>query len=376
MTAEYPECDELGVCNSCWYLISLEREGASSTAKSVVGDIDKVDEGGSSLSTTSGAASSTAKSAVDKVALPASSFDEGGSSLSTASGAATAQSSPVKNRLLSGSSTSSGTSTSTRDSIGTLSYRDDSKAPYRDDGKAAELFNAPFGRSSNYSLQKLRETVDHVKNFVHKELEERVRQHRIKFQSQRHSSQTEKKIANLELKCLAIQKTIDKERQTIATLEPIAEENLEVISHLNKEVFQALKSSEIPPEVYNCLNVAKKNLVFCYSSQIGAYKNKDSNSSKLIEAHRKLIRLGRLPCPTCSDIVVEVTEDESILAGVQAIERAYAEKGRCSGDDEDDASSSKEGVNVGSSGAHTQVKTCQGCKEGCDLCEAGAGPHA
>ena len=142
MTAEYPECDELGVCNSCWYLISLEREGASSTVKSAVGDIDKVDEGGSSLSTTSGAASSTTKSAVgdDKVALPASSFDEGGSSLSTASGAATAQSSPVKNRLLSGSSTSSGTSTSTRDSIGTLSYRDDSKAPYRDDGKAAELF--------------------------------------------------------------------------------------------------------------------------------------------------------------------------------------------------------------------------------------------
>ena len=108
MTAEYPECDELGVCNSCWYLISLEREGASSTAKSAVGDIDKVDEGGSSLS--------------------------------TASGAATVQSSPVKNRVLSGSSTSSGTSTSTRDSIGTLSYRDDSKAPYRDDGKAAELF--------------------------------------------------------------------------------------------------------------------------------------------------------------------------------------------------------------------------------------------
>jgi hypothetical protein len=233
VTAEYPECDELGVCNSCWYLISLEREGASSTAKS---DIDKVDEGGSSLSTTSGAASSTAKSAVgdiDKVALPASSFDEGGSSLSTASGAATAQSSPVKNRLLSGSSTSSGTSTSTRE---TLSYRDDGKAPYRDDGKAAELFNAPFGRSSNYSLQKLRETVDHVKNFVHKELEEKVRQHRIKFESQRHSSQTEKKIANLELKCLALQKTIDKEKQTIGTLEPIVAENLEVIRHLNIEV--------------------------------------------------------------------------------------------------------------------------------------------
>jgi hypothetical protein len=161
--------------------------------------------------------------------------------------------------------------------------------------------------------------------------------------------------ANLELKCLAIQKTIDTERQTIATLEPIAEENLEVISHLNKEVFQALKSSEIPPEVYNCLNVAKKNLVFCYSSQIGAYKNKDSNSSKLIEAQRELIRLGRLPCPTCSDIVVEVTEDEEILAGVQDIDRAYAEKGRWVGDDEDDASSSKESFNVGSSGAHTKV---------------------
>jgi hypothetical protein len=359
VTAEYPECDELGVCNSCWYLISLEREGASSTAKSAVGDIDKVDEGGSSLSTTSGAASSTAKSAVgdiDKVALSASSFDEGGSSLSTASGAATAQSSPVKNRLLSGSSTSSGTSTSTRDSIGTLSYRDDGEAPYRDDGKAAELFNAPFGRSSNYSLQKLRETVDHVKNFVHKELEERVRQHRIKFESKRHSSQTEKKIANLELKCLALQKTIDKEKQTISTLEPIVAENLEVIRHLNIEVFQALKSSEIPPEAYKALNVAKKNLVFCYSSQVGAYKNKDSNSSKLIEAQRELIRLGRLPCPTCSDIVVEVPEDEEFLDQVAEIERVYAEKRRSSGDDdEDDACSSTQSVNVGSSGAHAKA---------------------
>jgi hypothetical protein len=353
VTAEYPECDELGVCNSCWYLISLEREGASSTVKSAVGDIDKVDEGGSSLSTTSGAASSTAKSAVDKVALPASSFDEGGSSLSTASGAATAQSSPVKNRLLSGSSTSSGTSTSTRE---TLSYRDDGKAPYRDDGKAAELFNAPFGRSSNYSLQKLRETVDHVKNFVHKELEERVRQHRIKFESQRHSSQTEKKIANLELKCLALQKTIDKEKQTISTLEPIVAENLAVIRHLNIEVFQALKSSEIPPEAYKALNVAKKNLVFCYSSQVGAYKNKDSNSSKLIEAQRELIRLGRLPCPTCSDIVVEVPEDEEFLDQVAEIERVYAEKRRSSGDDdEDDACSSTQSVNVGSSGAHAKA---------------------
>ena len=339
----------------------------------------KVIQGGDNGHVGRPAASSTSKSAVgdiDKVAARESSFDEGGSSLSTASGAATAQSSPVKNRLLSGSSTSSGTSTSTRDSIGTLSYRDDGEAPYRDDGKAAELFNAPFGRSTNYSLEKLREAVQSVKDFVHKELEEKMKEHRKKFQSLGRSSETEKKIDNLELKCLDIQKTIDKERQTIATLEPIAEENLEVISHLNKEVFQVLKSSEIPPEAYKCLNVAKKNLVFCYSSQIGAYKNKDSNSSKLIEAQRELIRLGRLPCPTCSDIVVEVTEDESILAGVQAIERAYAEKGRCSGDDEDDASSSKEGVNVGSSGAHTQVKTCQGCKEGCDLCEAGAGPHA
>ena len=191
---------------------------------------------------------------------------------------------------------------------------------------------------------------------MHKELEERVRQHRIKFESQRHSSQTEKKIANLELKCLALQKTIDKEKQTISTLEPIVAENLEVIRHLNIEVFQALKSSEIPPEAYKALNVAKKNLVFCYSSQVGAYKNKDSNSSKLIEAQRELIRLGRLPCPTCSDIVVEVPEDEEFLDQVAEIERVYAEKRRSSGDDdEDDACSSTQSVNVGSSGAHAKA---------------------
>ena len=320
----------------------MERQAASSPAKSDVGDIDKV-------------------------APRASSPDEGGSSLSTASGASTAQSSPLKNRGLSGASTSNGASTSTRDSIGTLSFRDD--------GKAAQLFNPPLGRSTNYSLEKLCETVQSVKDFVYKDLQEKVKEHRKKFESRGHSSETEKKIANLQLKCLDIQKTIERERQTIATLEPIVEENLEVISHLNTEVFQALKSAEIPPEAYKALNVAKKNLVFCYSSQIGAYKNKDSNSSKLIEAQRELIRLGRLPFPTCSDIVVEVTEDEQILAEVQAIERKYVEKGCCSGDDEDDASSSKEGVNVGSRGAHTKVKNCQGCEEGCDLCEAGAGPH-
>ena len=114
-------------------------------------------------------------------------------------------------------------------------------------------------------------------------------------------------------------------------------ENLEIISHLHSTVFKALKSEEIPPQAYKAHNIAKKNLVYCYSSQLGAYKNKDSNLSKLIEAQRELIGLGRLPCPTCSDIVVEVTEDEDLLAEVQAIERAYAEKGRGSCEDEDHA---------------------------------------
>ncbi len=357
MTREFPECDDLGACKSCWYLNSLKSGVIASTTSAVstkvVPRASSPDEGGTSPSATkSGVSASTTSAASSKVVQRASSPDEGSSSLS---GSSTAQSSPVKNRGLSSVSTSSGASTSTRDSIGTLSYRDDGKASYRDDGKTPLLFNPPLGRSTNYSLEKLREAVQSVKDFVHKELEEKMKEHRKKFQSLGRSSETEKKIDNLELKCLDIQKTIDKERQTIATLEPIAEENLEVISHLNKEVFQVLKSSEIPPEAYKCLNVAKKNLVFCYSSQIGAYKNKDSNSSKLIEAQRELIRLGRLPCPTCSDIVVEVTEDEEILSGVQDIERAYAEKRRCSGDDEDDACSSKESFNVGSSGTHTKV---------------------
>jgi hypothetical protein len=77
-------------------------------------------------------------------------------------------------------------------------------------------------------------------------------------------------------------------------------------------------------------------------------------------------------CPTCSDIVVEVTEDEDLLAEVQDIERAYAEKGRGSCEDEDHACASNEGNNLGATCADAQVKTCQACQDGCHLCEAGA----
>jgi hypothetical protein len=162
---------------------------------------------------------------------------------------------------------------------------------------------------------------------VYKDLQVKVQDYKEKFESQGRASETEKKIVNLELKRIAIEKAIDKEKQTIATLEPIVSENLEIIQHLHSTVFQDLKSAEIPPEAYKAANVAKKNLVYCYSSQLGAYKYKDSDLSKLIEAHHELIRLGRLMCPTCSDIVdsdivdVTVTEDEDIIAQVQAIER-------------------------------------------------------
>jgi hypothetical protein len=69
--------------------------------------------------------------------------------------------------------------------------------------------------SDNYSLRRLRETVDQVKEFVYKDLQDIQKDYKIKFQSQGRASETEKKIANLELKCIAIEKAIDKERQTI-----------------------------------------------------------------------------------------------------------------------------------------------------------------
>ncbi len=262
---------------------------------------------------------------------------------------------------------SSCVSTSRGGSIGTSPFGNSDESV-----KAALLFNPPIGPSTNYSLKRLRETVNQVKEFVYKDLQDIQKDYKRKFQSQGRASETEKKIANLELKCIAIEKTIDKEKQTIVTLDPIVSENLEIISHLHTTVFKTLKSQDIPPQAYKAHNIAKKNLVYCYSSQLGAYKNKDSNLSKLIEAQRELIRLGRLPCPTCSDIVVEVTEDEDLLAEVQVIERVYAEKGRCSCDDEDHASASNEGNNLGATGTDAQVKTCQGCQDGCHLCEAGA----
>ena len=329
VTAEHPDCDKLGVCSWCWYRESLQTVGAVSTVKSGVG------AGSTSPS------SSPAKSG--------------------ASAASTVQSSPVKSRV------SSGVSTSRGGIIGTSPFGNNDESV-----KAALLFNPPIGPSTNYSLKRLRETVDQVKEFVYKDLQDIQKDYKRKFQSQGRASETEKKIANLELKCIAIEKAIDKEKQTIVTLDPIVSENLEIISHLHTTVFKTLKSQDIPPQAYKAHNIAKKNLVYCYSSQLGAYKNKDSNLSKLIEAQRELIRLGRLPCPTCSDIVVEVTEDEDLLAEVQAIERAYAEKGRWSCDDEDHASASNEGNNLGATGTDAQVKTCQGCQDGCHLCEAGA----
>jgi hypothetical protein len=49
-------------------------------------------------------------------------------------------------------------------------------------------------------------------------------------------------------------------------LEPIVSENLEIISHLHSTVFKTLKSEEIPPQAYKAHNIAKKNLVYSYSS--------------------------------------------------------------------------------------------------------------
>lgn len=250
----------------------------------------------------------------------------------------------------------------------------------RCDSKAAQIAK-DFNPNHPYKVNELQDKVSAIKKFLLEDLQRAQDEHKKKVREATGDSEQERIICNLERKILTVQHAIKKERDIIVGLEPTVQENLDIVAHLKRDVFAKCKRADISPAAWNAFNQAKQNLVYCHASQVEAYKNKDSNSEKLIEAQRELIKLGRLACPTCADLVNarahlfkegEEEFDEDFDAQLNAIEKQYAGSLSKQGGAGGASSSSLSVKNFGAGGASSQEQTCQGCAEGCDECEAGA----